>query len=486
MSAQQQSTPDTTTTSPTAPDAPAKRGGYRKGRGGKGKQTERATEEQVATPPSTTAPKSGQKSATSATPISKPPTLSGWGTTNVTVARIEVRRRIQLDVLGYCGLVEEEYNSLQSRHNTTARLIPRALFFYYCGALWWKRALYLKGTNDTLTTQQRAALRLLEQHHTGKVPERINQYLMSMGNFTDGNDLIDYELPDFKLSTVENATAALPAGFLNFAPANANARLQPSGSEMWLYTQLLVPGVMFYRTHTEALWAQPRQAQQPARISIAFIRPNPNQVGGTRTTETNNLAGWVVQDPDPVLHTSWNATYQQLGWDGTGSLPPDSETDFLLSPNTIRWVSSRLELISEYKVQDATKLTSTKQGHFIQAYIYKPTNEEILFKRFTILDHYALDTPVGLNSARSVPTDVVSPSFAFCLRLSREFPISGDPLSAPFAGTDTATPPVIQPLPLAARTAANNFLNSGPPHYNLFSFRTASERRSRLLPLLYQ
>jgi hypothetical protein len=257
--------------------------------------------------------------------------------------------------------------------------------------------------------------------------------------------------------------------------------LRTTDVTMWLYTFQFVPGVVVDMLRNEISMIT---NNAPHFHNLDNVAPLPARFPGAAVTRPSmNVLGWRTSTPD-ALHTSWRSTYASLDW-SRSSLPTDIETDWLLSPNTLRWVSDRLSSIPEYKTQPASGLSITLAGHFIQAYIFTPPVVDLDGLVPVMTQRYSRRVKLALNSARAVPSDMVSPSFAFALRVTRSSPSGGHiGLAAPWFPQDEDGRPV--DLPPRSRLAQNAHLANGPLSLGISAYSTASEQRSQLLPFLYQ
>nr|AVP26801.1 coat protein [Rhizoctonia solani dsRNA virus 5] len=469
---------------PATPSGPtSNRGGRGRGRGGRGGGNSNrggAPAQTQAPAPAAAAPAGNRTQQNkNPTPTSSLPSITGWGTINVSVNRNETRERFQTDCSGFMDLVHQEYSLLQRKHNSNGRLIPWSLFKYYCCEALWKRILHLKSKNDRLTSSEREALRMLENHHLGLIPERLHQYLMSMGNFTQGGCLYDWHaLTDFDFSGVSHGTS----GFFNFGPVGApTVRTNPTN--MWFYSFFPVPGVLVFDIQNElSLITNDNQEFR----DLDEIRPlNANQVGtnANRLLPSPNILGRTPRF-EAALHSSWRSTFtNSLRW-ARDNLPPDTETNWLISPTTLRWVADRLASIPDWKGKDCSTLTATTAGHPMQMYWFEPLAADLHQVAPPLSIPYSQFFGQGLHSPAPVPADWLSPAFAFMFRVRRSHSSTNVGLSSPWYPIQNDGTHV--PLTVAARLGANVQMTNAPRSFMLDVFSTVPERRSRILPHLYQ
>uniref|UniRef100_A0AAU6NDQ4 Coat protein n=1 Tax=Rhizoctonia solani partitivirus 19 TaxID=3162543 RepID=A0AAU6NDQ4_9VIRU len=477
-----QAPPQTPTPTAQTSGAPtSNRGGRGRGRGGRGRGGGRGGSNATAAPapaPAVAAP-AGNRTQQNKVPTASSalPSITGWGAINVSVNRNETRERFATESIGFFDLIEQEYRALQSKHNQTGRLIPKALFKYYCSCAYWQRALFLKSKNDRLTSKEREALRMLENHHLGPLPERLHQYLMAMGNFSQGGMLFDWRQANVDFSgQVEGQR-----GFFEFGDDN-NTDVRTTAATMWQYSMVPVPGVQVFDIQNELSLITHNDGRFR---TLDRVRPmNPNTVGTQATTlrTSPNIVGWTVTH-ETALHSSWRSTYlNTLRW-ARDNLPPDTETDWLISPTSLRWVADRLSSIPDFKTKGCDSLTSTTAGHVIQMYWFEPLAADLVGQSPPLSIPYSQFFGQGLHSASSVPSDWLSPAFAFLFRFRRSHSSTNLGLSSPWYPftADGAH----APLTLQARVGANVNISTAPRSFTLDAFSTVPERRTRILPHLY-
>lgn len=293
-----------------------------------------------------------------------------------------------------------------------------------------------------------------------------------MGNFSDG-EIVEFFLPKDLLDF-----SGQNNGHGGFAPTPNGVRT--NAVTMWRYTFAIYMGVVVDRVQNEVSLLSHRQmhfrdvtALAPAIADFpgsGFIRP------------TLNICGWEINTPEP-LHSSWRSTYASLGWH-RDRLPPDVITDWQISPNSLRWVSDRLESIPDYRTTSAGDLCSTLSGHYIQSHRFVPPSADLIGLVPMQTDRYSRRVHFALESARPVSADLISPSFAFAMRIERRSP-SGTHLGLAAPWYPIARNGNHVDLPVHSRLAQNGHINIAPQSMNITAFSTASERRSNLLPFLY-
>jgi hypothetical protein len=295
-----------------------------------------------------------------------------------------------------------------------------------------------------------------------------------MGNFTDGGESIEFALPANLLDL--SATHNGHQGYL----AGPNNTLRTDAVTMWLYTFCFSMGVVVDSLSNEISMIT---NQQPRFRNLDPVAPLPAQFPGAALVRPSmNVLGWRIGIPE-ALHTSWRSTYSSLGW-SRDSQPNDLETDWLISPNSLRWISDRLSSIPEYKCVPASGLTATTAGHFVQGYTFTPPKIDLAGLIPVQTDRYSRRVKLALESARIVPPDVISPAFAFALRITRTSP-QGNHLGLAAPWFPLAANGNHVDIPPMSRLVENVHLAMGPRTLAIAAFSTASEQRSRLLPFLY-
>jgi hypothetical protein len=339
--------------------------------------------------------------------------ISGWGETDLSSFRKDIRPEFTADASPYVDLVNVVYENIQSRFSGQGKHIPYGLFVYYCMLMWWYRVLYLHKANaNTLTQEEKQAYNVLSSGEEFMVPSPIAQYLANLGNFQQGGETFYFR----KLKT--DFGGEWDSGIVKKGWLSVDGGIQVTDSQsFWTYAQVPVPGVYTLYAVNEAASTRP---QAPARQELDHVAP---VVADQIVKATNNIVGWNIVDYE-AHHSSWRSTYTALGWSST-QLPADVQTNFNISNSTLKWVSERLSTVNGLKLHSSKQFSLSVQGNpLIAAYLGTQSAPDVPLWWQTPAE---LDTrrgsghlALGLNSRYSMDPKFLSPTFSFGYRLNRQ------------------------------------------------------------------
>jgi hypothetical protein len=481
----------TTATTVTTPEAggqnPQSSSGNKSGNGrkGPGKPRGAAKTAPFAPKPKPTPPAGSEKTGATPTPFSGTPSFSAWGPAPVQQSKVRIRQTVYIDAAGYEDLVDIEYRQLTAKHNASARKLPRSLFRYLAFTAWWHRAFHLKLANSNRVSQQeREAMRVLESLVPNlSLPTRILEYLKNMGNFDhiDGQR-IEILIPDFDLS--EGLGGNDQRGFVRFQLPNNSRR--PTPGQSFIYGRYPIPGIyamQICREYRNTYNSNPTiDPQAVAPAATDFGKDSDHVV------PTDNIIGY---DSDPLepLHSSWNQTLADLGWnEGTITdlaMPMDTLSNWLLSPSTLRWISDSLKQISNYPLRNWSDINSSIGGAYLQlSYLREhqlqnviPTVQQMTTWKSTMLSETVL------HSSKPIATTHLGPALACAYRKYILFRVIDG-----VANTTLGAPWIpkydhggLHSFPVPATVDANAEWNHPGPVYNVSSYVTHQSTRALAL-----
>lgn len=339
--------------------------------------------------------------------------LTGWGNLDLYPHRRDIEPTFTVDARPYADMVDTVYQSIQSRFSQGGKHIPRSLFRYYCLSLWWYRSLWLhKSNGNVLNSEQKNFLSILSNMDELQVPSPVAQYLGNMGNFLQGGE--QYYFRTIAHAFADAGTDIVNKGWLE----TSSATNEVDDASYWTYAQIPVPAVMVTTIVNEA----DLSTGGPADENLDAVAP-PSTAGNT-TYPTENIIGWD-NTVLPAAHSSWRATFSQLGWSRT-TLPPDVQTQYLLSTSTMKWVSDRLATIRDFKVNGIKQLTLSTQGSSLIAYFLGTDSASSQASQFPDFRDVPVNKICGsrfsdlaVKSRYAIDVKVLAPAFAFGYRLER-------------------------------------------------------------------
>jgi hypothetical protein len=424
----------------------------------------------IPVPPPKSAPaKQPSHVVTAAVPI------TGWGDSDFTTMH---KRQPLLDhepdASGFFDLVDAVYTDLAARQ-TSMKFIPRSLYRYYCGQLWWYRVLYVHKSNGfILETQQKRFLDTIGPLEDLVLPDKIAQYLANLGNFDYNGEVYRMKLPHLDFSATGTFQNTVIPGQLH----TGSESLTPD--EFWYYAQFPVPATLLTSVLNELVPNTPGTRYQPFSVGTK-LPSNPE----FKVYATENVCGYT-RNGWQASHSSWASTFANLGWT-LKSFPRDMQTDYQSSPSTMSWISSRLALLSSEKMLSVKQLTLTKQGNFCQiGYLDTHANDlrtHATFDSVSALQDYRYTTSqyFFLAARSALPPAVLSATYCFGYRVKRySFGDSGHTNSAPFAYYNT-TSKQIAPLPPGYLTAMNRSLDGLNTDLTAARYMTFAQERSVVL-----
>jgi len=361
----------------------------------------------VQVPSGKQAPGAGSKVVSATIP------LSGWGNLDLFPHRKDIEPTFTTDARPYADMVDTCYQSIQSRYTQGGKHIPRSLFRYYCFTMWWFRAIWLhKSNGNVLNSEQKNFLSIVSQMEDLQLPTHIAQYLANMGNFLQGGEQYFYRLIDHAF--IDQGQGTVKKGWLETSAGATNT----TDASFWTYSQIPVPAVLATTICNEADYA----VGGPADNNLDLAAPTVPDGSSVHTTD--NIIGWN-NNVLPSAHSSWRATFSQLGW-SLDLIPADVQTQYLTSTSTLRWVSDRLSTMKDYKVNSVKQLSLSTQGHPMLAYylgLESPASQLSQLPAAVNIDGNRLcgsrHSDLAVKSRFAIDSKVLAPAFAFGYRLER-------------------------------------------------------------------
>jgi hypothetical protein len=385
---------------------------------GKPKRPSKSAIDKDAPPGAVQVPSGKQAPGTASKVVSATIPLSGWGTLDLYPHRKDIQPTFTTDARPYADMVDTLYQSVQSRYTAGGKHIPRTLFRYYCFTLWWYRAIWLhKSNGNVLSTEQKNFLSVVGQMEDLQVPTHVAQYLANMGNFLQGGEQYYYQLGNFKF--VDGGSGTVKKGWLE-----SSGGVKVTDADFWAYAQVPVPAVMVSALCNEA----DNAIGGPADLNLDLAAPAISKKDG-EFHPTENIIGWS-NNTLPPAHSSWRATFAQLGW-SLNNVAPDVQTQYLTSTSTLKWISDRLSTLKDYKVNSIKQLTLSNQGHPMLAYFLGTENMASQSSQFPPAADVVNNTVCGsryselcVKSRFAIDAKVLAPAFAFGYRIERAFQFS--------------------------------------------------------------
>lgn len=355
--------------------------------------------------------KTGNKSAT----VSATIPLSGWGEIDLHPFRRDIQPVFTVDAKPFDDLVDVVYTSIQSRYSTGGKHIPLGLFRYYCFTMWWLRVLWLHKANaNILSSEEKAALNILQAGEEFQVPSPIAQYLGNLGNFVQGGENFYFKKMPIELDDGLNKGGIVKEGWFE----TTSGSIKTDSESWWWYSQLPSPGVYTTYASNEANESFGNPA---SRLGFDFIAP---ALEGAIAYPTDNIVGWS-NTISPAHHSSWRATYGMLGW-STTSLPSDMQTSFNISTSTLKWVSERLATLKDYKLFSSKQLVLSVQGSSILANYLRTEDAKSQKTQFPAPDQVASNkvnasrfSDLAVASRFAIDAKSISATFSFGYRIER-------------------------------------------------------------------
>jgi hypothetical protein len=425
-----------------------------------------------------------EKTSNAPTPFSGTPVFDAWGPSPVQQNKRRIRQQVYIDAAGYEDLVEVEYTQLVAKHSASARKIPRSLFKYVCFMAWWHRAFFLKLANSNHVSQnEREAMRVLDSLAPNvSIPTRIKEYLKAMGNFdhVDGQR-VEIKIPDFNLSS--NPGDGDPRGFVTFD--NNSRRTTPATS--FIYGRYPIPGMI------AACICREYDYNNSNNVTLRLDEIGPEPQHYSATTAVVNPTANIIGLDIPVfqeLHASWTSTLADLGWQaGTANslgVPPDTLSQWLISPSTLRWTSDTIKQIGNYPVSSLAEVNQNIGGAYIQLSYLSVT--QILYE--PIPNPADMDMVKGtlypsttLKSVKPIASSHLGPALACAYRkeilFSTYHGVANTTLSATWLPL-TANNDLVSFTPATMNEANREFAFPGPL-YNTDTYETAPVTRSLVL-----
>jgi hypothetical protein len=403
-------------TGPAASSAPTKSGR------GRPKRPVKAPLDKDTPPGAVQVPPGGQsKTGRSSHVQSATIPLTGWGEIDLHSFRKDIEPTFTVDARPYADLVDTVYQSLQSRYSTGGKHIPRSLFRYYCTIMWWYRVLWLhKSNGNVLTSEEKNFLNTLSSGEEFTLPSTIAQYLANLGNFLQGGEMYYFRKAPVNVGRVEGDPLVKTGWFETTDPGD-----RVNDAAFWLYAQLPSPAVALVDIVNEA--NQTSTAPVPAH-TLSVIEP---EIKDHIVYPTDNIIGWN-NTPISPHHSSWRATFAQLGWAAT-RLAPDLQTDFGVSTSTLKWMSERLASLKDYKVASSRQIVLSTQGHPMLAYFLgteTPASQRDRFPPVAEAPANHLNgsrfSDLAVLSRYSIDAKVLAPAFSFGYRIERSLVMAQD------------------------------------------------------------
>jgi hypothetical protein len=430
-------------------------------------------------------PSGSEKTGSAPTPFSGIPSFSAWGPSPVQQSKVRIRQTVYIDAAGYEDLVDIEYQQLTAKHNASARKLPRSIFRYLAFCAWWHRVFHLKIANSNRVSQQeREAMRVLDSLVPNlSLPTRILEYLKNMGNFDhiDGQR-IEILIPDFDLTEGLGGTGQ--RGFVRFVLPNNSRR--PTPGQSFIYGRYPIPGIYAMQICREYR----NTYNSTPTIDPSHVAPTATDFGkdSSQVAATDNIIGYDNTTYEP-LHSSWNQTLADLGW-GEGTmddlqLPPDTLSNWLLSPSTLRWISDSLKQISNYPLRNWSDINTSIGGAYIQlSYLREhATQPQILTVQQMTNWKSTLLSETVLHSSKPIATTHLGPAIACGYRkyvLFRTiYGVANTTLGAPWIPLTAQG--TLHSFPVPATIDANEEWNHPGAVYNVSSYVTHSATRALAL-----
>jgi len=346
--------------------------------------------------------------------------LTGWADLDLVATRKEVIPTFTIDANPFLDLVDAEFDRIVARCPSSGKFIPFALFRYYSMILFWYRVLFLQKSNgQLLTTDEKNFLNAFQGTDDFTVPLHIAQYLGNMGNFIQGGETYFFRVINFRFTGVFDGLS-VEKGWLDCGNALTTIT---TGQQFWAYAQLPVPAVFATSICNEIAHNDP---SNPGLTTLDHVVPTAED--GYEWLPTQNILGWMNQH-HLYNHSSHRSTYYNLGW-RHDDVPTDTQTPFLFSASSMRWMSDRLALTKELKTYPSNQLTLSVMGSPMQAYwlevpdkFYSRDNLEYRFADNRV--KATLFSELALVSRFGVDVKATTPAYSFGYRLARDFTISG-------------------------------------------------------------